>query len=220
MFAIDGVKLPSNASKERSGSFAELAHEADRMERAVKKMMATHQNRDSTSVDEDDVGINTRRMTRLQNEAARIRDFLARNTERKSSKGAIRKSNVTDNDSAKMATAKGVIQGYTAVAAVDSSHQVIVAAQAHGSGSEQSTLLPTVGLTDAVRSPHTLITADAGYHSEAIHGLWDGLGGRDLVQMALNAEKHQRDGIVKIQNSKSATTLPATPRNGVIAQPR
>jgi transposase len=40
MFAIDGVKLPSNASKERSGSFAELTHEADRMERAVKKMLA------------------------------------------------------------------------------------------------------------------------------------------------------------------------------------
>jgi len=167
MFAIDGVKLSSNASKERSGSFAELAHQADRMERAVKKMIATHQNRDSTSGDEDDVGINTQRMTRLQTEAARIRDFLVRNTERKSGKGAIRKSNVTDNDSAKMATAKGVIQGYTAVAAVDSAHQVIVAAQAHGSGSEQSTLLPTVAQTDAVRSPNTLITADAGYHSEA-----------------------------------------------------
>jgi len=66
-----------------------------------------------------------------------------------------------------MATTKGVIQGYTAVAAVDGAHRVIVAASAHGSGSEQSTLLPTVAQTDAVRSPQTLITADAGYHSEA-----------------------------------------------------
>ena len=167
MFAIDGVKLPSNASKERSGSFAELAHEADRMERAVKKMIANHQSRDSAPVDEDDVGLNTQRMAHLQHEAARIRDFLARNSERKSAKGSIRKSNVTDNDSAKMATSKGVIQGYTAVAAVDNAHQVIVAAVAHGSGSEQSTLLPTVELTDAVRNANTLITADAGYHSEA-----------------------------------------------------
>jgi transposase len=167
MFAIDGVKLPSNASKERSGSFAELAHEADRMERAVQKMITTHQNRDAVSGSEDDAGLNIQRITHLQNEASRIRNFLALNTERKSANGNIRKSNVTDNDSAKMATSKGVIQGYTAVAAVDSSHQVIVAAVAHGSGSEQSTLLPTVQMTDGLRHPNTLITADAGYHSEA-----------------------------------------------------
>ena len=167
MFAIDGVKLPSNASKERSGSFAELAHEADRMERAVHKMIAAHQRRDGAPANEDDAGLNMKRVTQLQGDAARIRDFLSRNTERKSAKGSIRKSNVTDNDSAKMATSKGVIQGYTAVAAVDSAHQVIVAAVAHGSGSEQSTLVPTVGLTDALRKPETLITADAGYHSES-----------------------------------------------------
>ena len=174
MFAIDGVKLPSNASKERSGSFAELAHDAQRMQRAVKKMIAAHQSRDTTGTDDDDAALNTRRIAQLQNEATRIRDFLASNTERKSAKGAIRKSNVTDNDSAKMATSKGVIQGYTAVAAVDSAHQVIVAAVAHGSGSEQSTLLPAVQMTDAVRHPNTLITADAGYHSEAnLKGLHD-----------------------------------------------
>jgi hypothetical protein len=36
-----------------------------------------------------------------------------------------------------MATDKGVIQGYTAVAAVDEKHQIIVAAQAHGVRNEQ-----------------------------------------------------------------------------------
>ncbi|MGH8710193.1 MAG: hypothetical protein ACREVA_02560 [Burkholderiales bacterium] len=54
----------------------------------------------------------------------------------------MRKSNLTDNDSAKMATSKGVIQGYTGIAAVDSKHQIIVEAQAHGTGSEQELLLP------------------------------------------------------------------------------
>jgi hypothetical protein len=110
----------------------------------------------------------------LQNEAKRVRDFLATHTERKGAKGRILKSNVTDNDSAKMATSKGVIQGYTAVAALDSAHQVIVAGVAHGSGSEQSILLPTVQMTDPLRGPSTLITADAGYHSEAnLQGLHD-----------------------------------------------
>jgi hypothetical protein len=69
-----------------------------------------------------------------------------------------------------MATGKGVIQGYTGVAAVDSAHQIIVEAQAHGTGSEQEVLLPVVtAMQDRqdVLSPHSLITADAGYHSEA-----------------------------------------------------
>ncbi|MEO8630453.1 MAG: transposase [Betaproteobacteria bacterium] len=46
MFAIDGVKLPSNASKERSGTHAELAHQAQRMERAVSSMLKAHRSGD------------------------------------------------------------------------------------------------------------------------------------------------------------------------------
>lgn len=65
-----------------------------------------------------------------------------------------------------MATSKGVIQGYTGVAAVDAAHQIIVEAQAHGTGSEQELLLPVVKATAPLRTDQTLITADAGYHSE------------------------------------------------------
>ena len=42
-----------------------------------------------------------------------------------------------------------------------------MAAQAHGSGSEQSVLLPMVESTRGLRTDQTLVTADAGYHSEA-----------------------------------------------------
>lgn len=66
-----------------------------------------------------------------------------------------------------MATGKGVIQGYTGAASVDSSCQIIVAAVAHGSGSEQSLLLPMIEQAQAFASDDTVITADAGYHSEA-----------------------------------------------------
>ena len=66
-----------------------------------------------------------------------------------------------------MATSKGVIQGYAAQAAVDSANQVIVAADVIGSGSEQSMLLPRIEQSEAYRQAHTLITADAGYHSDA-----------------------------------------------------
>jgi hypothetical protein len=81
-------------------------------------------------------------------------------------KGGIRKSNRTDNESAKMATGKGVIQGYTGVAAVDARHQIIVEAQAHGTGSEQELLIPVVTAMQAVLAAQSLVTADAGYHSE------------------------------------------------------
>jgi transposase len=174
MFAIDGVKLPSNADKRRSGTHAELAHEAARMETAVTKMLRTHRHRDESKDAGEADAKDTARMERLQNEAIRIREFLSTHAERRSDKGAVRKSNVTDNDSAKMATSKGVIQGYTAVAAVDGRAQIIVAAQAHGSGSEQNVLLPVVESTADLRTDQTIVTADAGYHSEAnLQGLYE-----------------------------------------------
>jgi hypothetical protein len=77
----------------------------------------------------------------------------------------VRLSHRTDHESAKMATAKGVIQGYTGVAAVDEQHQIIVEAQAHGTGSEQVRLVPMVEATAMLRTPATVMTADAGYHS-------------------------------------------------------
>lgn len=142
MFAIDGVKLPSNADKRHSGTHAQLAHEAERMEKAVAAMLKAHRCRDAgQELSPQEQSRAKARMERLRAEARRIREFLATHEERRSEKGAIRKSNVTDNDSAKMATSKGVIQGYTAVAAVDSKAQIIVCAHAHGSGSGQSVLL-------------------------------------------------------------------------------
>jgi hypothetical protein len=72
-------------------------------------------------------------------------------------KGQELKTNVTDPDSAKMATSKGVIQGYAAQAAVDSAHQVIVAADVTGSGSEQAMLLPMIGQSAALPARGTRV---------------------------------------------------------------
>jgi len=65
-----------------------------------------------------------------------------------------------------MATEKGVIQGYTAVAAVDDKHQIIVQAQAHGVGQEQELLLPMVEALQPILGEHSVIGADAGYYSK------------------------------------------------------
>ncbi len=168
MFAIDGVKLPSNASKARSGTRADFERQAAKLEAAAKVMLERHREEDRHTLEPDFQTKETQRITRLQSDAAQLRAWLADHPDdRKSSKGTIRKSNRTDNESAKMATSKGVIQGYTGVAAVDARHQIIVEAQAHGTGSEQELLIPVVQAMQEILNDASLITADAGYHSEA-----------------------------------------------------
>ena len=66
-----------------------------------------------------------------------------------------------------MVTSKGVIQGYTGVAAVDAKHQIIVEAPAQATGSEQEVLGPVVTALQPLLTDDTYLTADSGYHSEA-----------------------------------------------------
>jgi transposase len=173
MFAIDGVKLPGSASKERSGTHGELAHRADRLDRAAAKIIAMHQAQDEHGSPEDEAQ-RLRRVDELRREAQATRDFIARTPRRLNRKGQELKTHTTDPDSAKMAAGKGVIQGYAAQAAVDAQHQIIVAAQVIGSGSEQSMLLPMIDKTGSLREAHTLITADARYYSdESVRSLHD-----------------------------------------------
>jgi transposase len=202
MFAIDGLKLSSNASKARSGTHAELAHQADAIERRVKQMIKMHRQLDKHT-EKEQVGVQRRaereRIHTLKTEAQSIREFLRthpRRTGTSSGKGPERKSNVTDNDSAKMATGKGVIQGYTGAATVDSACQVIVAAQAHGSGSEQSLLLPMIEHASAFAGKRTVMTADAGYHSEAnLEQLHD----KRIPALIADAQMRKRDERFKEQ---------------------
>jgi transposase len=167
MFAIDGVKLPSNASKAKSGTRAEFMRQADKIEAEVKKMLERHREADDKPVEPNLAEKETNRIERLQKDAAQMRQWLRDNPEdRRGANGKVRKSNRTDNESAKMATDKGVLQGYTGVAAVDSQCQIIVEAQAHGTGSEQALLIPVVEAMRDLIEDTSLVTADAGYHSE------------------------------------------------------
>jgi transposase len=168
MFAIDGVKLPSNASKAKSGTRADFQRQAEKMEAAAQAMLVRHRENDALPVEPVLAEKEARSLERLTRESAQMRQWLSANPdERKGAKGKVIKSNRTDNESAKMATSKGVIQGYTGVAAVDDRHQIIVEAQAHGTGSEQALLMPMVEAAAPLCTPDTLITADAGYHSDA-----------------------------------------------------
>ena len=191
MFAIDGVKLPSHASKQRSGTRADFVKQADKFEAAARKMLERHRSEDDRPVEPDLDAKERKRLDRLQRDAAQLRQWLADHPEdRTGPGGSIRKSNRTDNESAKMATSKGVIQGYCGVAAVDSQHQIVIEAQAHGTGSEQELLIPIVDALEPHMQAETLLTADAGYHSQANLEALDARGINALI--ADNAMR-QRD---------------------------
>lgn len=168
MFAIDGVKLPSNASKHRSGTRADFQRQAAKLEAAAATMVERHRETDALPIEPDLTTKAVQRIERLEHDATQLREWLVVHpNDRHSAKGEVRKSNRTDNESAKMATGKDVIQGYTGVAAVDHKYQIIVEAQAHGTGSEQELPLPVVTAVQALLAEDTLISADAGYYSEA-----------------------------------------------------
>jgi transposase len=191
MFAIDGVKLPSNASKQRSGTRADFVRQAEKLEAAAQVIVQRHRAMDELPVEPDLETKAQQRVTRLQQDAAKLRTWLATHLDdRRGPTGGIRKSNRTDNDSANMATGKGVIQGDTGVAAVDDRTQIIVVAQAHGTGAEAEVLLPVVEALTPLLAETSLLTADAGYHSETNLQV---LEARDIDALIADAKMRQRD---------------------------
>lgn len=118
------------------------------MERAAEQMLARHRAEDGRDHEPTLTERDAARRERLRRDTAEVRTCLTQHPDdRRGSKVAIRKSNRTDNDNAKMVTSEGVIQGYNGVATVDAAHQIIVDAQAHGAGAEQELLLPAVAAT-------------------------------------------------------------------------
>ncbi len=174
MFAIDGCKLPSNASKEWSGTRAEFKKKAEKMERAIAAMIARHRETDASPDDQDLATRDKKYVDTLKKRARKVRDWLKDNDDKMGKGGKPIKSNITDNESAKMKTSKGVIQGYDGVTAVDGKHQVIVHAEAHGKAQEHDLLKPMVeGTRDNFKSigdenvfEDARLTADSGFHTE------------------------------------------------------
>lgn len=175
MFAIDGCKLPSNASKEWSGTHVELRKKKQKIDRAVRRMLQRHQEQDTAEQQPDIHEREKKQIKKLREVSRKLKRFLDTEEERLGVSGREVKSNITDNESAKMKTSHGVIQGYTGVAAVDSKHQVVVHAEAFGQGQEHGLLKPVlegINETFADSRKKTLrdvksakITADSGYHN-------------------------------------------------------
>ncbi len=173
MFAIDGCKLPSNASKTWSGTHAELNKQRKKIDRAVRRMLQRHREQDTAEQAPDIYEREQEQIRKLRATPRKLKQFLESEPERKGVSGKTVKSNITDNESEKMKTSHGVIQGYTGVAAVDSQNQVVVHAEAFGQGQEHGLLKPVVeGIKATFKDKpsqkvlkQTRLTADSGYHN-------------------------------------------------------
>jgi len=112
MFAIDGVKLPRNASKHRSGTRAEFERQAAKLEAAATVMLERHHAADTAPPEPDGATKAAHRIERLERDAAQRRAWLPMHPDDpRGTNGSVRKNNRTDNESAKMATSNGVIHG-------------------------------------------------------------------------------------------------------------
>jgi transposase len=175
MFAVDGCKISANCSKEWSGTRAELEKKAKRIEESVRTLLDRHRGDDNDRSDPDRREQEQRAVEHLSRKAKKIREFLSTAEERIGAQGKPVKSNVTDNESAKMPSSHGVIQGYTGIATVDAKHQVVVDAQVFGDGSEAQhveEIIDSLEATFATIAPtekvltQTVLTADSGFNSE------------------------------------------------------
>jgi transposase len=172
-FSLDGVKLPSNASKEWSGSFQDLERKRDKLQEKLKQVLAQHLHQDGSLPSHKER--RQQQEQRLLHQVQRLNDFL-KDQEPKTGKSSKEiQSNVTDNQSAKMPSSHGVIQGYNAQALVDEKHQVILHAEAFAS-QDHDNLVPMLtgaqkNVLDLGKRPDYFegktLTADSNYFSHA-----------------------------------------------------
>jgi transposase len=175
MFAVDGCKMPSNASKEWSGTQEELQQKKEKMEKAIRQIIRRHSEMDASETSVETKAQEEQYVETLKKNAQKIRQWLKENDDKPGKQGQALKSNLTDNESAKMKTSRGVIQGYNGVAVVDDKHQVIVHAEAFGASQEHDLLEPMVEgtqenfeqLGEKAILENAQLVADSGYYSEA-----------------------------------------------------
>ncbi len=170
-FALDGCKLSSNAAKEHSGTFAEYNKRLTTLQAKVESLLRQHQHNDS-QIEQDRI---QKAVQRIEQRKLRIQRFLATHAPRVHHGKHEVKSNLTDNESAKLKTSSGYIQGYNALALSDARHQIVLNAYAIGRQFEGDELQPflTASMETARRAGISnrrfraaTLLADTNYFSE------------------------------------------------------
>jgi transposase len=170
-FSLDGVKLSANVSKEWSGTLDELKHKRDKLQEKLQRVIAEHAQADQQP--EVEIERQKKRERRFQVQVERLNEFLQTQEPKRGSEGKEIQSNVIDNESVKMPSSHGVVQGYNAQALVDSKQQVILAAEAFASQDHENLEPMLDGAKKnvaAIGKDETYfqgkqLTADSNYHS-------------------------------------------------------
>ena len=189
LIAIDGCKISSNAAKEHSGTFKELENKQRKIQKHIQQCMNEHRQLDKRKKsDRSHKQKLEKTLEKLDEHFQKIDHFLKTHRPRKGQgkHGREVKSNITDNESAKLYGSKGVQQSYNAVVSTDKKHQIIVDAQVFGEGNENHTLQPilghieeryaALGIDDAIFHSGIVITADTGFYSDANNDYVQSLG--------------------------------------------
>ncbi len=176
-FALDGLKLSSNASKHLSGTHAELKRKKEKLEKRITKYLRKQQLTDKRTKEKEEkaeLQRNQQKINKLRKTVEKIDRYLEENKPKIGTQGKEIKSNITDKDSCKMSTSDGVLQGYNGQALVDEKHQIIVHSEAFGSGQDYGHVSPmidgakknlkAIGKAENYFEEKTF-TADANYHS-------------------------------------------------------
>jgi transposase len=192
MFAIDGCKLPSNASKECSGKIEEMKKKRNKLERYIERVISKHRELDkeekahpfgaaAKKLKQHKKTMGTRKdrkkkqLKRLNYKLKKLDEFLETAKPRIGPSGDEVKSNITDNESGFIKSAKGFIQGYNGVGIADSGNQVIVSAEVIGSVSEsgifpqmldnlEENMKAVTGKEEPLKK--ALLEGDTGYFTE------------------------------------------------------
>lgn len=175
LLAIDGCKMSSNAAKTHSGTIKELEAKREKIKRQIHYYLEEHKKQDQlASKDEKQIKRTRQTIDTLNKAFDKIDSFLKTSKPRmgQGKRPTEVKSNITDNESAKMRTSKGVQQGYNGIAAVDKKKQIITDAQAFGEGQEHHTLQPVIekikerykrlGISENIFLDGVKLTADTG----------------------------------------------------------
>ena len=192
-----------------------------KIDRAVRFLLNKHRDEDQRGVPDATLRQREQQQAeKLQAASRKIKEFLAQGKTRTGRTGKEVKSNITDPDSAKMKTGHGVVQGYTGVAAVDAKHQVVVHAEAFGTGQEHGLLEPMLegiktNLGDETVLQKAQILADSGYHctetlehleKNRIDGYIADNGFRSRDPRFADAGRHKPEPVAKSRTNTRYTT--------------
>jgi transposase len=209
MFALDGCKLPSNASKEWSGTIAGLKKKKERLEKHITRLLLRHRELDKSEEAKkiqkpyqktmgDERERRERSIERLEKKLKKLNAFLKTAEPKKGTSGEEVQSNITDNESAKLKGPHGYIQGYNGIAVADSGNQIIASAEAAGSSESGNFSNMLESLEENMKTitgkdkllKKTLCLADTGFFSE---GNLQEAAGKGIGVLIPDPQFRQRD---------------------------